>query len=148
PHWTVQWASELTLPEPERRLSPASGPLPPIHIAIDGTDALVIYAPPREFDYGYPGSPDDCQNPDPVPAHQRTGFIEFDLDDVDVARPPDAEDSYDEVIQDGIVLLRLPLDRLTAGTTDVAGVNLSGGDEEFAWGLRVGLTLTSEAGTP
>ncbi|MFU8889603.1 MAG: hypothetical protein ACNA8N_13495 [Trueperaceae bacterium] len=146
PHWTVQWASELTLPEPMQRASPASGPLPPIHIAIDGTDALVIYAPPREFDYGYPGSPDDCQNPDPVPAHQRTGFIEFDLDDVDVARPPDAEDSYDEVIQDGIVLLRLPLDRLTAGTTDVAGVNLSGGDEEFAWGLRVGLTLTSEAG--
>jgi hypothetical protein len=148
PHWTVQWASELTLPEPERRLSPISFPLPPIHIAIDGSDALVIYAPPREFDYWYPGSPDDCQNPDPVPAHQRTAHLMFDLDEVDVVRPPDAEDAYDVVIQDGIVLLRLPLDRLAAGTTDVAGVNLSGGDEEFAWGLRIGLTLTSEAGTP
>jgi hypothetical protein len=148
PHWTVQWASELTLPEPGRRLSPISFPLPPIHIAIDGSDALVIYAPPREFDYWYPGSPDDCQNPDPVPAHQRTAHLMFDLDEADVVRPPDAEDSYAVVIQDGIVLLRLPLDRLAAGTTDVAGVNLSGGDGEFAWGLRVGLTLTSEAGTP
>jgi hypothetical protein len=148
PHWTVQWASELILPEPMHRASPASDPLPPIHVAIDGSDALVIYAPPREFDYWYPGSPDDCQSADPVPAHQRSEFLPYDLDEVDVARPPGAEDAYDEVIQDGIVLLRLPLDRLAAGTTDVAAVNLSGGDGEFAWGLRIGLSLTSEAGSP
>jgi len=41
------------------------------HIATDGADALVIYAPPREFEYWYPGSPDDCQDVDAVPAHQR-----------------------------------------------------------------------------
>jgi len=148
PHWTVQWASELILPEPMHRASPASDPLPPIHVAIDGSDALVIYAPPREFDYWYPGSPDDCQSADPVPAHQRSEFLPYDLDEVDVARPPGAEDAYDEVIQDGIVLLRLPLDRLAAGTTDVAAVNLSGGDGEFAWGLSIGVMVTSEAGSP
>jgi len=148
PHWTVQWASELTLPEPMRRLSPISFPLPPIHIAIHGTDALVIYAPPREFTYDHPGSPDDCQSTDPVPAQERSGRVFFDLDAVDVARPPGARSSYDTVIQDGIVLLRLPLARLAAGTTDVAGVNLSGGDGEFEWGLSIGLRLTSSPGTP
>ena len=146
PHWTVQWASELTLPESMRRLSPISSPLPPIHIAIDGTDALVIYAPPREFTFWHPGAPDDCQSTDPYPAQELTGTVFYDLDEVDVARPPGAEDAYDEVIQDGIVLLRLPLARLAAGTTDVAAVNLSGGHEELEWGLRIGLTLTSEAG--
>ncbi len=45
-------------------------------------------------------------------------------------------------------MLRLPLARLAAGTTDVAAVNLSGGHEELEWGLRVGLRLTSEAGDP
>jgi hypothetical protein len=148
PHWTVQWASELTLPEPMRRASPASGPLPPIHIAIDGADVLVIYAPPREFTFWHPGAPDDCQSTDPYPAQELTGTVYYDLDEVDVARPPGADDAYDTVIMDGIVLLRLPLDRLAAGTTEVAGVNLSGDDGEFAWGLRVGLRLTSEAGRP
>lgn len=144
----MQWASELTLPEPMHRASPASFPLPPIHIAIDGTDALVIYAPPREFEYAYPGSPDDCQNVDPVPAHQRTGHLTYDLDEVDVVRPPGAEDAYDVVLQDGIVLLRLPLARLGAGTLDVAAVHLSGTDGDLEWGLRIGLTLTSEPGRP
>ena len=148
PHWTVQWASELILPEPMHRASPISLPLPPIHVAIDGTDAIVIYAPPREFEYWYPGSPDDCQDADPVPAHQRTGHLLFDLDEVDVVRPPDAEDSFDVVIQDGIVLLRLPLARLAAGTNDIAAVNLSGSDGDLEWGLRIGLTLTSAPGTP
>lgn len=148
PHWTVQWASELTLPEPERRLSPISFPLPPIHIAIDGSDALVIYAPPREFDYWYPGSPDDCQNPDPVPASERTGIVVFDLDEVDVARPPGAAHASAVVIHDGIVLLRLPLARLSTGTTDIAAVNLSGTQGDVAWGLRIELTLTSSPGKP
>lgn len=145
PHWTVQWASELSLPEPMRRVSPISGPLPPIHVAVDGTDALVIYAPPREFTYAYPGSPDDCQSVDPVPPHRRTGQVVYHLDDVDVARPPHAASSSHVVIQDGIVLLRLPLARLGAGTTDVASVHLSGTDGELEWGLRIGLTLTSSA---
>jgi len=148
PHWTVQWASELTLPEPMRRLSPISFPLPPIHIPIVGTEAPVIYAPPREFTYDHPGSPDDCQSTDPLPAQELTGRLFYDLDEVDVARPPGARSSYDTVIQDGIVLLRLPLARLAAGTTDVAGVNLSGGDGEFEWGLSIGLRLTSSPGTP
>jgi hypothetical protein len=147
PHWTVQWASELTLPEPMRRLSPISSPLPPIHIALVGTEALVIYAPPREFTYDHPGSPDDCQSTDPVPAQRLTAHVFYDLDEIDVARPPGARSSYDTVIQDGIVLLRLPLARLAAGTTEVAGVNLSGDDGEFAWGLSIGLRLTSEAGS-
>lgn len=148
PHWTVQWASELTLPEPMHRASPASFPLPPIHVAIDGADALVIYAPPREFAYAYPGSPDDCQNVDPVPAHQRTAHLVYDLEAVDVVRPPGAESTSHVVLQDGIVLLRLPLERLGAGTTDVAAVHLSGTDGDLEWGLRIGLTLTSEPGTP
>jgi hypothetical protein len=147
PHWTVQWASELTLPAPMRRLSPISSPLPPIHIAIVGTEALVIYAPPREFTYDHPGSPDDCQGSDPAPARELTGHVFYDLDEVDVARPPGARSSYDTVIQDGIVLLRLPLDRLAAGTTDVAAVNLGSDDGELAWGISIGLRLTSEAGT-
>ena len=148
PHWTVQWSGDIILPEPMRRASPISFPLPPIHVAIDGTDALVIYAPPREFTYAYPGSPDDCQNPDPVPAHDRTGHLVFDLDEVKVVRPPDAERSSDVVIRDGIVLLRLPLARLASGTTDIAAVNLSGAQGEVEWGLRIGLTLTSSPGSP
>ena len=148
PHWTVQWSGEITLPAPMRRASPASFPLPPIHVAIDGTEALVIYAPPRAFTYGYPGSPDDCQNPGPVPASDRTGFVVFDLDEVDVARPPGAAHASDVVIQDGIVLLRLPLARLAAGTTDIAAVNLSGTQGDVEWGLRIGLTLTSSPGKP
>jgi len=148
PHWSVQWASELTLPEPMRRASPASFPLPPIHVAIDGTEALVIYAPPRAFTYHHPGNPDDCQSSDPVPASERTAPVVFFLDDVDVARPPGARSSYDTVIQDGIVLLRLPLERLAAGTTDVSAVHLSGSDGDAEWGLRIALTLTSEPGSP
>jgi hypothetical protein len=148
PHWTVQWSSELNLPAPMHRASPASKPLPPIHLAIDGTDVLVIYAPPREFGYAYPGSVDDCQNVGRVPPHQRTGSIVFYLDDVDVARPPGAEDAYDVVIQDGIVLLRLPLARLAAGTTDIGAVNLSGTEGDVAWGVRIGVTVTSQAGRP
>ena len=148
PHWTVQWSGEIRLPEPMQRASAISRPLPPIHVAIDGSDALVIYAPPREFTYAHPGSPDDCQNVDPVPAADRTGSIVFDLDAVDVVRPPGAARAPDVVIQDGIVLLRLPLDRLGAGTTDVAAVHLSDRDGEFEWGLRIGVTLTSEAGDP
>jgi len=148
PHWSVQWASELSLPEPMRRASPASGPLPPIHVAIDGTEALVIYAPPREFTYDHPGSPDDCQSSDPAPASERTAPVVVFLDDVDVARPPGARSSFDTVIQDGIVLLRLPLARLAAGTSDVAAVHLSGSDGDVAWGLRIALTLTSEPGSP
>jgi hypothetical protein len=148
PHWTVQWSSELTLPEPGRRVSPTSFPLPPIHIDIDGADALVIYAPPREFGYWYPGSRDDCQNPDPVPAHQATGSVVFHLDEVDVERPPDADSSADLVIQDGIVLLHIPLDRLGSGTSERNAVNLSGTEGDVEWGLRVGLTLTSSPGGP
>ena len=52
------------------------------------------------------------------------------------------------VIRDGIVLQRLPLARLAAGTSDIAAVSLSGGDGESSWGLRIGLTLTSAPGTP
>lgn len=150
PHWTVTWASALTPPEPMRRLSPISFPLPPIHVAIDGADALVIYAPPREFTFWHPGNPDDCQSTDPYPAQEQTYRIHFDLDEADVPRPPGARRATDTVIMDGILMLRLPLARLAAGTTDVAGVALSGSWEsdvlEGEWGLRIGLTLTSEAG--
>jgi hypothetical protein len=93
PHWTVQWSSELTLPEPGRRASAASFPLPPIHVDIEGSDVLVIYAPPREFTFWFPGSQDDCQDPDPVPAHEATAYLVFDLDEVDVARPQRAHTS-------------------------------------------------------
>jgi hypothetical protein len=148
PHWTVQWSSELTLPEPERRASAASFPLPPIHVAIEGNHVLVIYAPPREFTFWFPGSPDECEGPDPVPAHENTAYLVFDLDEVDVVRPRCARTSFDTVIQDGIVLLRLPLERLRAGTTDVAGVNLGAADGDVEWGLRIGLTLTSLPGSP
>jgi hypothetical protein len=148
PHWTVQWSSELTLPEPGRRASAASFPLPPIHVDIEGSDVLVIYAPPREFTFWFPGSQDDCQDPDPVPAHEATAYLVFDLDEVDVARPQRAHTSYDVVIQDGIVLLRLPLARLSAGTTDIAGVHLSGTEGDVEWGLSIGLTLTSSPGSP
>ena len=148
PHWTVQWSGEISLPEPMRRASAAAGPLPPIHVAIDGSDALVIYAPPREFTHWHPGSPDDCQDANPVAAHERTGHLVFDLDEVDVVRPPGAAHAFDVVIQDGIVLLRLPLARLGAGTTDVAAVHLSDSDGEFEWGLRIGVSVTSEAGSP
>jgi hypothetical protein len=148
PHWTVQWSSELTLPEPGRRASAASSPLPPIHVAIEGHDALVIYAPPREFTFWYPGSQDDCQDFEPVPAHESTAYLLYDLDEVDVVRPRGSHTAYDAVIQDGIVLLRIPLARLSAGTTDVAGVNLSGTQGDVEWGLRIGLTLTSATGSP
>jgi len=133
--------------DPCARCDLGTNPLEPSQGARHGTDALVIYAPPREFTFDHPGSPDDCQSTDPVPAHESSLRLFYDLDEVDVARPPGARTSYDTVIMDGIVLLRLPLARLAAGTTDVAGVNLSGGDEEFEWGLSIGLRLTSEAGS-
>jgi hypothetical protein len=72
----------------------------------------------------------------------------YDLDKVDMVRPPRAHTSYDAVIQDGIVLLRLPLARLSAGTTDIAGVHLSGTEGDVEWGLSIGLTLTSSPGSP
>ena len=70
------------------------------------------------------------------------------LDAVDVARPPGARTSYDTVIQDGIGLLRLPLARLGAGTTDIAAVNLSGAGGDVESGLRIGVELTSAPGHP
>jgi len=59
-----------------------------------------------------------------------------------------SEYSSDVVIQDGIVLVRLPLARLRAGTTDIAAVNLNGTDGDMEWGLRIGVTLTSSPGSP
>lgn len=106
-HWTVQWSSELSFDGPGRG---SAAPL--IDLATYGDDVLVLHAPPREFYYWHPGSPDDCQNPDPVKAHEATGNLWFSLDDVEVERPPDAGTSSRIVWQEWIVLLRIPLERL------------------------------------
>jgi hypothetical protein len=74
--------------------------------------------------------------------------VVFRLDDVDVERPPGADTSADLVIQDGIVLLRIPLDRVGSGTSEKNAVNLSGTEGDVEWGLRVGLALTSSPGSP
>ncbi len=142
PHWTVQWSSELSFDDPGR-----GSAMPLIEIATYGDEALVLYAPPREFTYWHPGSPDDCQNPDPVEAHQATGDLPFFLDDIDVERPPDAETSTHTAIQDGLVLLRIPLDTLRDGTSETNTVNVGGSDQGYygttEWSLTVTLTLTS-----
>lgn len=145
PHWTVQWSGALAFDDPRSGII-----YPLIEVAIYGDEALVLYALPREFYYPHPGSPDDCQNPDPVEAHQATGPIAFYLEDVAVERPPDAETSTKTVRQNGMVLLRLPLERLRAGVSETGTVDLTGADRGYygttEWGLRITLTLTSSPG--
>ncbi len=142
PHWTVQWSSELSFDD-----QGTGSARPLIDLATYGDDVLVLYAPPREFTYWHPGSPDDCQNPDPVAAHEATGNLWYYLDDVDVERPPDADTSSRTVVQDGIVLLRIPLDRLRSGVSETNTVSLGATDEgtygTTDWSLRITLTLTS-----
>jgi hypothetical protein len=147
PHWTVQWSGDLSFDEPGR-----GSARPLIHLATYGNDVLVLYAPPGGFTHWHPGSPDDCQNPDPVPAHEASADLYFPLDDVDVERAPDAETSTLTAVQEGIVLLRIPLDRLRSGTSETATVNLGGTDQGYygttEWSLAVSLTLTSKPGEP
>lgn len=142
PHWTVQWAGELWFDEAERDAAP-----PLIHLARYGDDVLVLYAPPSGFHFWHPGSPDDCQNLDPVPAHQAIGQVWFSLDEVDVERAPDADTATETAIQEGIVLLRIPLDSLSQGTTQSNTVNLGTSHYSdygtYEWGLSINLTLIS-----
>jgi hypothetical protein len=142
PHWTVQWSGELSFDEPG-----AGFATPLIDLVTYDDDVLVLYAPPREFHFWHPGSPDDCQNQDPVKAYEATGDLWFDLDDAGVERPPDAGSSTRTVVQDGIVLLRIPLETLRAGTTETNTVSLGATDRGYygdtEWSLRITLTLTA-----
>lgn len=145
PHWTVSWSGDLSFDEQGR-----GGPRPLIHLAVYGEDVLVLYAPPQGFRHWHPGSPDDCQNTDPVPAHEADAPLYFPLDDVDAARAPDAATSTLTAVQEGVVLLRIPLDRLRSGTSETGSVSLSGVDEGYygtlEWGLSIALTVTSSPG--
>jgi hypothetical protein len=145
PHWTVSWSGDLTFDEPG-----GGGARPLIHLAVYGDDVLVLYAPPHGFSHWHPGSPDDCQNPDPVPAHEADATLSFPLDDVDVARAPDAATSTLTAVQEGVVLLSVPLDRLRSGTSETGSVSLSGVDEGYygktEWALHISLSLTSSPG--
>ena len=145
PHWTVSWSSELTFDEPAE-----GGARPLIHLAIYGDEVLVLYAPPSGFRHWHPGSPDDCQNPDPVPAHEADAYVYFPLDDVEVERAPDAASSTVTAVQEGVVVLRVPLARLSAGTEASETVALSGVDRgmygETEWELTIQLALSSEGG--
>lgn len=142
PHWTVQWSSKLWFDNSERQ---ASEPL--IHLAVYDDEVFVLYAPPQGFYFAHPGSPDDCQNPEPVAAHNAIGPLWFSLDEVNVERAPDADVSTETAVQDGIVLLRIPLDSLHSGITETNSVNLSGSDQSYYgtydWGLSITLTLNS-----
>jgi hypothetical protein len=142
PHWTVQWSSELWFDDGERLASP-----PIIHLAVYDDNVLVLYAPPIGFLFSHPGSPDDCQNIDPVAAHDAIGQLWFPQDGIDVERAPDADTSTETAIQEGIVVLRIPLERLNAGTTETNTVNLNGRhqsyDGAYEWGLSITLTLSS-----
>ncbi|MFP3896280.1 MAG: hypothetical protein ACLFV5_05530 [Anaerolineales bacterium] len=142
PHWTVQWSSELSFDD-----AGTGSASPLIDLATYDNEVLVLYAPPREFRYWHPGSPDDCQNPDPVPAHEATGDIWFHLNDVDVERPPDADTSSRTVVQEGIVLLRIPLERLRSGTSETNSVRFGATDKgtygTIEWSLSITLTLTA-----
>ena len=145
PHWTVSWSSELTFDEPAE-----GGARPLIHLGIYGDEVLVLYAPPNGFRHRHPGSPDDCQNPDPVPAHEADAYLYFPLDDVEVERAPDAASSTVTAVQEGVVVLRVPLSRLSAGTEASERVVLSGVDRgtygATEWSLTIDLELTSEGG--
>ncbi len=142
PHWTVQWSSDLSFDDPGR-----GSATPLIHLATHGDDVLVLYAPPRAFYYRHPGSPDDCQNLDPVVPHLAKGDLAFSLDGVDELRAPDAETSTQTVVQDGIVLLRIPRDRLILGTAKTNTVSLGATDRghygAIEWRLSITLTLLS-----
>ncbi len=144
-NWTVQWSSELSFDDRDWQ---TGSPL--IHIATYGADVLVLYAPPTGFLHWHPGSRDDCQNPEPVQAHQAIGGLWVPLDDVDVERAPDADTSTETAIQEGIVVLRIPLDRLSSGTSETNTVNLGGTYQAtygtYEWSLRITLTLTSSPG--
>lgn len=142
PHWTVQWSGELWFDDGVGAAAP-----PLIHLAVYDEEVLVLYAPPRGFYYWHPGSIDDCQNIDPVPAHEAIGHLWFPLDDVDVERAPDADTSTETAVQTGIVMMRIPLDSLSSGVTDTNTVNLGGTHQSYygtyEWGLSVTLTLNS-----
>jgi hypothetical protein len=141
-NWTVNWSGEISFDERGFDAAP-----PMVHLATYGDDVLVLYVPPTGFNYWHPGSRDDCQNPDPVKAHQATEALWFPLDDVDVERAPDAATSTNTAIQSGIVMLRIPLETLRAGTSASKFVDLSGTHVgyygTYDWSLGITLTLNS-----
>ena len=145
PHWTVQWSGDLSFDEPGM-----GGSRPLIHLATYVNDVLVLYAPPRGFTHWHPWSPDDFQNPDPVPAYEASADLYFPLDDVEVERAPDAGTSTETAVQEGIVLLRIPLSKLRAGTSESASVSLGSTDQSYygttEWSLSISLELTSKPG--
>lgn len=144
PHWTVQWSSEIWFEDGARE---AASPL--IHLAIYDDEVLVLYAPPIGFNYWHPGSPDDCQNLDPVAPHQAIGHLWFPMEDVYVERAPDADSATETAIQKGIVILRIPLEKLTKGITETNTVSLGGSNRSdygtYEWDLNIILTLNSSS---
>lgn len=142
PHWTVQWSGNIWFDNHERLTAE-----PLIHLAVYDDEVLVLYAPPQGFYYPHPGSPNDCQNLDPVPAHNAIFAVFFNLDEMNAERAPDADTATETVIQDGIVLLRIPLDTLHAGIKETNAVSLSGSHTSaygtYDYGLSITLTLDS-----
>jgi len=143
-NWTVQWAGDIAFDDGDSSAHP-----PAIHVHTDGDDALVLYVPPTGFLYPHPGSRDDCQNPDPVPAHQARG--DFWIPQESVERAPDADTSSHSHVQEGIVVLRVPLADLRSGVSETASLDLAGehrpdSTSQYEWRLRVELTLTSSPG--
>lgn len=144
PHWTVQWSSDIWFDDNERK---AAEPI--IHLAVYDDEVFVLYATPQGFFFAHPGSPDECQNIDPVPAHDAIGSLWLPLDGMNVERAPDADTSTVTAIRNGIALLRIPLDKLRSGVTESNTINLSNSYETYYgtydWSLSINLTLNSSA---
>lgn len=113
---------------------------PQVELELQGDEVAVLFALDWQIGFDHPGAP-ACVPSDPTPAGPATTY--FSMEVLEGERSPDASTSTRPGIQDGIVVLRIPVDELTAGGT-WSGSLLTGGarDGESA-ALDVALEVTS-----
>lgn len=136
---TFNWESELPFDDPLEA--------PEFHIRIYGDEALVLYGA-ADVAYERPPMPECPCLPDWRIPEGRHAISYETYHYADAERAPDAADSMLDIVQSGVVLLRIPIEELRAGTEITTAVDLNeqeGDADGFAWEdrLRITLTLTS-----
>ncbi len=124
------WASELHWPGLE----------PQIELEVQGDEVAVLYALDWEVGFDHPGAP-PCEPagetpPGPAVTHYAMHVLEGE-------RSPNASGSSRVGIYDGIVVMRVPLDELTAGGTWRADHSTSGEQDGESATLDLQIELTA-----
>ncbi len=127
----TDWASELHWPGFE----------PQVELELQGDDVAVLYALDWQVGFEHPGAP-ACGPGSPTPAGPDVTY--FAMRVLDGERSPDAETSSRPGIQDGIVVLRIPVDDLTAGGSWSATLSTSGAEDGESATLHVDLEVRSD----